>query len=711
MPKYDIKEKGDLTKGVLKDSGDSAQSQIVKSRDNKVYRNKTAANEQKNETVIPGAGDKKKSVALKRRKLVTIHNVKDTIGSVKEPENTGTLEKSAVSRYLYDGSKVTAKMTVASAKLAGKGTVKLGKKAVQGLTGVFINRRKNIPVYKKGAAVKNKVVKGKGNSLKGILKESAKSEIRNIQDNDDAGVQLITKPRDAYYTAKRTKNGMKTAWKTTKGTIKFSAKVISGAGKILVKIIQGLTSLLGPVVPIFLIVVVIVGAIVSLVPNMTVKASDEKLTQIYLYITDLDAVLTQKIRNENTGSEGYRFYMNSTEISRESIAVKSDINIILALLDVKYPGCGLGDGVKGTLGGNNLKEEIEKLHSVMNSYNVKKLIDSESVHTEGGTILSVEKEYKIISVDSLQADIWLNQNPDYLTKDEKERFEMLKEIGFFTLRKEIETPFPEGSVAVSRNYGYYVTGNNGKLKSNGVQLSTQSGMDVSAGMSGEVTEITGNEITIESSGKKLVYSNITPKASLKINTKVKTGDVIGKTGNGTNEYGNFLEIRYYKDGRETCPYIYLEGVGFAQGNGSNDIVAVALSQLGQIGGEPYWRFMGFGGRVEWCACFVSWCANQCGYLDSNIMFRHASCSAGVAEWRRRGQFQERSSGYVPKPGDIIYFDAGVPSYAASNHIGIVQSFDGTTVYTIEGNARDAVRQCSYRFNDPIIKGYGVPLYP
>ena len=47
--------------------------------------------------------------------------------------------------------------------------------------------------------------------------------------------------------------------------------------------------------------------------------------------------------------------------------------------------------------------------------------------------------------------------------------------------------------------------------------------------------------------------------------------------------------------------------------GSDDmIVQVALTQVGNVGGEPYWSWYGFGSRVEWCACFVSWCADPCG---------------------------------------------------------------------------------------------------
>ena len=52
--------------------------------------------------------------------------------------------------------------------------------------------------------------------------------------------------------------------------------------------------------------------------------------------------------------------------------------------------------------------------------------------------------------------------------------------------------------------------------------------------------------------------------------------------------------------------------------GDGEIVTVALSQVGNVGGEPYWSWYGFNSRVEWCACFVSWCANECGYKPAYI---------------------------------------------------------------------------------------------
>ena len=138
------------------------------------------------------------------------------------------------------------------------------------------------------------------------------------------------------------------------------------------------------------------------------------------------------------------------------------------------------------------------------------------------------------------------------------------------------------------------------------------------------------------------------------------------------------------------------------GVGSNDIVAVALSRVGNVGGQPYWSWYGFSSRVEWCACFVSWCADQCGYIESGAMPKHSYCPAGVEWFRSRGQWQDRNS--IPAPGTIIYFDWGGDGVA--DHVGIVESCDGSTVYTIEGNANNACMQLSYAVGDRRILGYG-----
>ena len=139
--------------------------------------------------------------------------------------------------------------------------------------------------------------------------------------------------------------------------------------------------------------------------------------------------------------------------------------------------------------------------------------------------------------------------------------------------------------------------------------------------------------------------------------------------------------------------------------GSGDLVAVALSQVGQVGGEPYWSWYGFGSRVEWCACFVSWCAGQCGLLENGVIPKFASCGAGVNWFQSRGQWLDGSA--TPEPGMIIFFRWYGSDSLIADHVGIVERVENGRVYTIEGNSNNMVRQNSYPVGYGEIKGYGV----
>ena len=140
--------------------------------------------------------------------------------------------------------------------------------------------------------------------------------------------------------------------------------------------------------------------------------------------------------------------------------------------------------------------------------------------------------------------------------------------------------------------------------------------------------------------------------------------------------------------------------------GDGEIVAVALSQVGNVGGEPYWSWYGFDSRVEWCACFVSWCAEQCGYLEIGVIPKFAGCVQGSNWFKQRGLWQDGS--YEPRPGDIIFFDwegDGLP-----DHVGIVEKVENGRVYTVEGNSGDAVCQNSYSLGSAVVYGYGCPAF-
>ena len=141
------------------------------------------------------------------------------------------------------------------------------------------------------------------------------------------------------------------------------------------------------------------------------------------------------------------------------------------------------------------------------------------------------------------------------------------------------------------------------------------------------------------------------------------------------------------------------------GIGNQAIVQVAASQEGK-GGTTYWSWYGFGSRVEWCACFVSWCADQSGYIQSGVIPKFSLCSDGVKWFESKGRFRDAS--YTPAAGDVIFFDWG--NNGTIDHVGIVESVSGGTVNTIEGNSGDKVARRSYSIESSNIYGYGVPAY-
>lgn len=147
----------------------------------------------------------------------------------------------------------------------------------------------------------------------------------------------------------------------------------------------------------------------------------------------------------------------------------------------------------------------------------------------------------------------------------------------------------------------------------------------------------------------------------------------------------------------------LAGVEFVNGTrpGNQAVVDIAKSQVGNVGGQPYWSWYGFTSRVEWCACFVSWCYGQMGLSEP----RFAACqSQGIPWFQSHGQWGGRDYANIA-PGDAIFFDWDLDGSA--DHVGLVVGTDGSRVYTVEGNSGDACKIKSYSLSYECIKGYGL----
>lgn len=144
------------------------------------------------------------------------------------------------------------------------------------------------------------------------------------------------------------------------------------------------------------------------------------------------------------------------------------------------------------------------------------------------------------------------------------------------------------------------------------------------------------------------------------------------------------------------------------GTGSQKMVQIAAAQLGNAGGEPYrtWYY-GHNQSAAWCAVFVSWVANQAGYLNNSVP-KFEACSSGAAWFKQKNRWQTAS--YVPNPGDIIFFDWQSSRDGVPNHVGIVESVSGNTITYISGNDNNVVKRNTCMVGYDSIYGYGVPAY-
>ncbi len=216
------------------------------------------------------------------------------------------------------------------------------------------------------------------------------------------------------------------------------------------------------------------------------------------------------------------------------------------------------------------------------------------------------------------------------------------------------------------------------------------------------TEITETD---DGHGNIVQTETTVTRTYLYITVSHKTVDEMAEQYGFNQEQKDYL-AELLEDENNSLWSAVLYGVSYSD----DQIVTVALSQVGNVGGEPYWSWYGFNSRVEWCACFVSWCANECGYIDTGVIPKYAGCVNGVQWFKDRGQWIDGST--EPAPGMIIFFDWDDEGGqdGESDHTGIVEKVENGVVYTVEGNSGDSCKINQYSVGHYEILGYGVPAY-
>lgn len=138
---------------------------------------------------------------------------------------------------------------------------------------------------------------------------------------------------------------------------------------------------------------------------------------------------------------------------------------------------------------------------------------------------------------------------------------------------------------------------------------------------------------------------------------------------------------------------------------------------GEIKGESDYRYFsewyirsykdnpGWNQYTPWCACFLSWAADQKkASIDGNPP-RFAKVDDGMASFQNGKWRNPNDEKNKPIPGDYVFFDWDRDR--DPDHVGAVLFVDGTQLYTIEGNSGGKVAVQRYDLNDKRIVGYGV----
>jgi len=136
------------------------------------------------------------------------------------------------------------------------------------------------------------------------------------------------------------------------------------------------------------------------------------------------------------------------------------------------------------------------------------------------------------------------------------------------------------------------------------------------------------------------------------------------------------------------------------------MVSIAKSQIGTEGGEKYWQWYGFTEPVDWCACFVSWCASEAGLIEKGMVPKFAEVNEGIRWFQTQGRWIDvtEEHDFKPSPGTLIFFD--LEQDGVADHVGILELCKRGMVYTIEGNSGDMVASRYYLHGNSEIIGYG-----
>lgn len=406
-------------------------------------------------------------------------------------------------------------------------------------------------------------------NLASIIKTTTRQEIEDFYGSDDLGMQAITKPKDAVIYSKRTLDfGRATghtlvkSWRVaqtayTKTT--QAARAIVAAGKRAIAnpvILKGL-AFIAPACAAFMLIPIAASFITSIFSVFSIKSEDWELTQTYLYITELDARMEDDILSEDQeihipGVDVYTYYLNGLEVAKLEMNVYTDADLLLMYLDSKYDDYSFRD----------VKEEIQEIHNELHQLSTNTWV--ERVEIDPVTVQFIN--HMDISLSTQTTSNYFTINSNLMTPEEQEKYDALEEVGAYSMRQELSSPFPgvDWLSGVTSRFGWRIHPITGELSThNALDIAMAGGTPIAACNGGTAlvpafNSSYGNYVkVIAPSGDYTLYAHMSSIA-VTSGQEISPGDVIGYVGTTGSSTGNHLHLEYWKDGHGLNPLFYVE---------------------------------------------------------------------------------------------------------------------------------------------------------
>ncbi len=266
-------------------------------------------------------------------------------------------------------------------------------------------------------------------------------------------------------------------------------------------------------ISIWLLSMLVTAGMFSFISLVITQADELELTNVWTYITELDADKTLRLQTDSS--------VQSHSGVSKSRTIRSNIDELLSYLDIQADEFKLANQLfKSKI--NKVHDQLWKLH------------------------LNAE--------DSRLTTQYLTQVVDW-SEDLKQRLNLKLEVGLYSHLIELRSPFKEEKLQINQRYGYYVT-DSVKQHFNGIKVQATEKEEVFSPLTGKV-RLTEDAIHIESQDRQLIVTNILPLVSN--DSEVKAGELIGRVSKE-----NELMIEYSKKENKVNPSFYFPQVEYIE---------------------------------------------------------------------------------------------------------------------------------------------------